>query len=110
MNALLDRLAEAVITGKECRTSDEGARRSPALSIGGLAYLSRIGMGAADRDDALHRLPPQLGCHARLISFTNSGIPSVRSETARISRAALYHDDSRDARYFTVISLSFHTH
>src|SRR5262245_31281297 len=41
MNALLDCLAEAVITSKECPTSDEGAGRSPALSIGGLAYLSR---------------------------------------------------------------------
>jgi hypothetical protein len=41
ISTLLERFAEAITTGKQCRTSDNGRRRYPALGLGGLGLLTR---------------------------------------------------------------------
>ena len=48
---LLDRFAEALVTGERCETSDEGPRRIPALHLGGLGLFKKHGLWS----DAMRR-------------------------------------------------------
>ncbi|OSJ36479.1 hypothetical protein BSZ19_04040 [Bradyrhizobium japonicum] len=58
---IIDRLIEACLTGKECRTSDHGPRRWAAISPGGLGLLARHSLWryAAERIAELSAVHPR---------------------------------------------------